>query len=139
MSEFEAVVICDDVRREMNGKDLLIGVYAGDIVTPIIPFQLVLSFWLEWHPPSLGRRDLYFRVTFADQTLGKVKIEATIGELTPTTVALPGLLIAGMNEGELLLEYSSDDREWTLLKKKMVRKGPVPSTIPAPLPAASGG
>lgn len=35
-----SVTICDDVRREDNGKEIHIGVYSGGIVVPVVPFIL---------------------------------------------------------------------------------------------------
>lgn len=33
-------VVCDDIRREDNGKLMLIGVYSGNVVLPHVPFTL---------------------------------------------------------------------------------------------------
>lgn len=35
-----SVIICDDVRKENNGKEILIGVYNEAVVVPTIPFVL---------------------------------------------------------------------------------------------------
>jgi hypothetical protein len=46
-----SIIICDDARREGNGKDILIGVYNGIIVFPRFPAglrQLVVRIEYEW-------------------------------------------------------------------------------------------
>jgi hypothetical protein len=37
------VVVCDDIRREDNGKEILIGVYSGGIIVPQFPVPLALA------------------------------------------------------------------------------------------------
>lgn len=41
---FQSVILCDDIRREDNGKLILIGVYTGDIVP--VEFPAFFSFRL---------------------------------------------------------------------------------------------
>jgi hypothetical protein len=46
-----SVIICDDVRREDNGKEILIGVYNGVILVPRFPSvlrQLIVRIEYEW-------------------------------------------------------------------------------------------
>lgn len=38
--KFVSLIMCDDCRREDNGKDILIGTYSGTMISPIIPFLL---------------------------------------------------------------------------------------------------
>jgi hypothetical protein len=38
--KIRSVIICDDVRREMSGKEILIGVYNDGMIFPAIPAQL---------------------------------------------------------------------------------------------------
>jgi hypothetical protein len=35
-----SVLICDDIRREDNGKEIYLGVYSGGIIVPFVPFIL---------------------------------------------------------------------------------------------------
>jgi hypothetical protein len=35
-----SLIMCDDCRREDNGKEIIIGVYTGAIITPDIPVML---------------------------------------------------------------------------------------------------
>jgi len=45
--EVKAVIICDDIRKEVNGKAILIGVFATDILVFKLPATIGLSFWFE--------------------------------------------------------------------------------------------
>lgn len=42
-----AVIICDDIRKEANGKAILIGVFAADILVFKLPATIGLSFWFD--------------------------------------------------------------------------------------------
>lgn len=41
------IVFCDDIRREDNGKAILIGVYTSDLIPGALPTNLLLSLWLD--------------------------------------------------------------------------------------------
>lgn len=121
-----SVIICDDARREDNGKDILIGVYSGDIIVPSFPAALGLSFWFEYSFDRPGVQDIKFRVVTDRGTelfgVGfKVQVEGQnqSGSFSVGPVAIPmtdpGVLSVQMQQGE-------DD--WSTLKSKIVRKGP---------------
>ena len=35
-----SLIMCDDCRKEDNGKDIIIGVYTGAMIAPVLPFVL---------------------------------------------------------------------------------------------------
>ena len=43
-----SAIFCDDIRREDNGKELLIGVYSGSLQVPILPAPVMLSVWVPF-------------------------------------------------------------------------------------------
>jgi hypothetical protein len=43
------LILCDEVRREDNGKLIVVGMYLGSILAPRIPFTMPrLSFFCKW-------------------------------------------------------------------------------------------
>ncbi|RUW98320.1 MAG: hypothetical protein EOS71_00390 [Mesorhizobium sp.] len=42
-----AVVFADDVRREVSGKDIIVGAFGGDIVVPALPAPVQLALWVQ--------------------------------------------------------------------------------------------
>jgi|SRR5271165_1920922 len=57
-----ALIICDDLRVELSGKQILIGVYAGDIIFPAFPAKLnQLIFRIEVRRDALNEQ-VNFRV-----------------------------------------------------------------------------
>lgn len=60
--KIEIVLVCDDVRRELSGKDILIGVYSGSIAFPILPAKMNVAFWITLRAPAPGTFTLSLRV-----------------------------------------------------------------------------
>jgi hypothetical protein len=38
-------IFCDDIRREFNGKDILIGVYSGGMILKQLPAPVAMAIW----------------------------------------------------------------------------------------------
>lgn len=63
---FLTAIVCDDLRREDNGKELLIGVYSGSILVGAFPQVLVLCFWVPLMIPASGKYEFEFRMRNTD-------------------------------------------------------------------------
>jgi hypothetical protein len=126
--EFTAVVMCDEVRRELTNKDIIIGAYAGYVLVTEFPAQISAAFWMEAQPSKLGESRIQFRI-FLD---GKEPVHATmmvvVHELEAFGIFLSGLQILVEAESEIHLEALDGD-EWKLLKRKKIKKGPVPQAL----------
>jgi hypothetical protein len=59
--EVKAVIVCDDVRVEANGKEILIGVY-HDVFVDRFPVQLQLTLWTEFQARETVKVPVKFRV-----------------------------------------------------------------------------
>jgi hypothetical protein len=57
-----AALVCDDWRREDNGKEILLGIYTGGIVVPQIPVALQICLWLYVQPPEPGVAQFDLRI-----------------------------------------------------------------------------
>ena len=72
--EFRAFLVCDDVRREISGKEILIGVYGDGLVVPSFPATIRnLVFRVTGVVRLESAGDLVFRLEDQD---GKAKGEA---------------------------------------------------------------
>jgi len=47
LPQFLQSVVCDEVRKEVTGKEILIGVYGDDIIVGAFPATLLLSLWVR--------------------------------------------------------------------------------------------
>jgi hypothetical protein len=125
--DVEAVVLCDDIRQEANGKYLLIGVYGSNIVVRGFPTDLRLAIWILAHPKALGRVRARIRVRGPQgSTLveGGMEIDVRDKE-TAAIMAIPGLPLQIQGAGRMRLEWAAnDDDDWTEIKSISVMQDP---------------
>lgn len=89
-------LICDDFRREDNGKLILIGVYVDTIVLPQLPFALPsISFFSFLESDRPGHWALDFKLTHLES--GKNLVEGHGG----AEVRKPGIVIAPLKFGPI--------------------------------------
>jgi hypothetical protein len=136
--KFTAVVLCDDIRREISNKDILIGVYSGDIVVPTFPAFINAAFWLEGVPETLGAHDLQLRVYLKDKPPVEMKVSINVSVLGPFGLTVPTLQILVEDETEIRFEFLDGDT-WSTLKRKKVIKGDVnqPFTVATASPSSA--
>src|SRR5215472_4088319 len=81
------VVFCDDIRREVTGKEILIGVYSGNLMVPRFPAAIVLATWVPFERVGndVGKIPVEFRMLNAtenNQTVGYGSIEVTTSDIS---------------------------------------------------------
>lgn len=119
---FEGVIVCDDVRREDNGKEILIGVYSGDITLPRLPANIRIFFWAMLYVEEGGEQ------TFNIRVLGPGEVQLIQGNFhallpdTPPEGSLPigPLLLQIQTAGQLSLQIKREGGEWETIKTKSV-------------------
>lgn len=55
-------LVCDDMRREDNGKEILIGIYSGGVLVHRYPAALTLAIWMQFEAFKTGEIKLAFRL-----------------------------------------------------------------------------
>lgn len=134
---FGAVIVCDEVRREENGKEILLGVYSGHIVVPTFPAKLRVAVWAEIFPDRFGKMAVWFRYRAGDASLPPIDGELEVLDLSgPISVALPTMEIAFQHATTLEIEASENNQVWQSLKTKKVIEGKVPGFYSSHLPQA---
>lgn len=134
-----AVIVCDDVRQEINGKQILIGVYTSDIITNNVGVTLYLTVWTEYTSDKAGNESVHFRFIYNKKAVAGVQINITVNDPGSITgLATPRLPLQIPSAGELIIEMSSDGKNWIEVKRKKVKIAPVAGTMPVSLiPAPS--
>jgi hypothetical protein len=122
------VVVCDEIRREITGKDFLIGVYSAGVVVPSFPAQLVLSFWIQFSADGvadslpleiklMGDGDLTFVHLQAILRIERIGLGAIgIGPL-PVILQIPTAL---------RLQLKQEGGDWVTVQEVAVEKGQGP-------------
>ena len=129
--KIETALICDEVRKEDNGKLIIVGLYATNIRFTVLPAAGVFTFLVIAQALKTGDHDVQFRVKLADTVLYESK-GGQIHARQPgrVLVPLPNIIIEADKEAMLTLEANTYQEGWELVSSVPVQ-GPdtnAPST-----------
>lgn len=125
-------IICDDIRREDNGKFILIGVYPEMIMLNMLPAQLILSIWMQFKMQILEKTTLEFEIK-GSALQEPITFTFEIGdenlfgkdEAVPLIVKLPfNIQAAG---GFTIYFRKKGDREWQAAQTIHIKRAITPS------------
>lgn len=120
-----SAVVCDDVRQEKNGKEILIGVYSGAITVHRIPSPpLPLRCWVNLKIQGPGTVKLGFRVRdHINKEIYQAEAEtATTDEIGTGSISFgPIVYVLSDPEGSLTIEYREGEGDWLNITTKSVR------------------
>lgn len=122
-----SVILCDDVRREDNGKDILIGVYTGDVLVPKFPISMSICLWLLMKTKGMGDFERSVRVLDpAGKIIAAGQFRATIGEKEEgfASFALTKMPLNIQSTGEIKFQWKSPGGRWKTLLTKNVQINP---------------
>src|SRR4051812_43720152 len=111
-------VLCDEIRKEDNGKLLLIGVYSGEILIDQVPTAIAFSAYMNLFLPG-GKSVVSMRLRSGDEI--SPKVELTAEGATPITLGIPTprIPITFKAEGVLQLEVQFNKTgDWQEVVKK---------------------
>ncbi len=122
------VIVCDDVRREMTGKDILIGVYPDGINAAQIPGVITLAFWAELIPTATGTLDVELQIELPDATKPvKVSLTANIEQIARFPAIIPPFPYSITTEGHVkLLARTLGADDWIEIKRVEILHRPAP-------------
>lgn len=123
MADFQIVsaVICDDIRREVNQKDILIGVYGADIIVSNLPFQIGLAFWMEFTTKKTDSVDVFVKIEAPNhQKSFEFSVNIEINEKQDSyVISIPPIQILVENPGKIrLLVKSKKELKYDIVKTK---------------------
>ncbi len=120
--KFDYAVLCDDVRRENTGKDILIGVYGGNVKVPAFPAVFAPVFWISMTAKNVGSYQVDFWIKYPGESDGH-KFEGgnvSINEVGSLGVYLPPIAVNFIAESPIALLGRIDNGEWeTIVEKKI--------------------
>jgi hypothetical protein len=123
----KTVVVCDQVRREDNGKEMLIGVYSAGILVAQLPAPLMLSFWIQFKSTDVGETAVLFRlmggedVKFAEMHIQMQLLRPGMGSMTIGPI---GIMLQVVTS--LTLQMKQGDQDWATIEEISVEKGDAP-------------
>ena len=122
------IIFCDDIRREDNGKDILIGVYSGNFVISQLPNPVTISVWVVFERPEfIGIKiPMEFRLldASANRAMGYGTLELDLKQPAKTGVlALRGLSMMLSHPGDYLFQLKQYDEPWETVGTLTVEVG----------------
>ena len=118
-----SAVVCDEVRRETDGKDIIIGAYGGDILVGVFPTPLVLSLWISLETPGAGDIKADIRIVNSKkEVLAEVKGIMTLdGRSQRSSLFTPRLRFSVDKSTELRFQFRIGDGRWKTVVSRNVR------------------
>jgi hypothetical protein len=127
-------LFCDDIRNETNGKQILIGVYTGDILISQFPAVISISVWVAFERinEESGELPIEFRVINTQGTslgYGSAKLYLT-SDLHDGVITLQGLPLQLTQPDRLTFQLKQADDPWESIRSTLVRSPPTSATGP---------
>jgi len=132
--QFNAVLVCEDVRKEQNNKEILIGVYGSDIHVSALPSNIFLSFWMEVTSTVKGPFQLVLRVQAPNpDEKFEIRMDGDAYEArSQFTFHTPPVPYPIDREGDLkLFAKAPGSDKFELIKVKKVRYVPAFMSVPS--------
>jgi hypothetical protein len=124
----EVSLLCDDVRREITGKDIIIGVYGDEMTVQSLPITLVLSLFIRARFPEKNTNyEIEFRVLgSAGQPLVPAAKATVNSQQGPTsTISMVGIPLQIQSEGKVQFQWRPKGIDWTTLAQIEIKQGNV--------------
>lgn len=128
-------ILCEDVRREVNGKHTIVGAVSEGLNIASFPGQIRVAVYLELALVNAGEHSLYIRLSYSK--VAPVVIQVDLQTETKNTVAgigVPSFNLPVTAPGWIVLEISEDEQKWRRVLRRPVGVGPIPfpSVLPPP-------
>src|SRR5690348_11328478 len=104
--------LCDDVRREDNGKLLFIGIYGRNIVIRRTPANLTLRMAVWVDAPNSLEGKLLFRCFVDDKKVSEGEGELRIDGAGLTIINVGPLVFQTKGSAALSVDLKFEDEEW---------------------------
>lgn len=135
MMEFDVLnsLACDDARREMNGKEILIGVYPGNITVLTLPATINCCFWMEILPKLTGNLIIDAKIELNGKGVAQMKIEAVVQKAKESFgLATPQMNFTVMEDSEVKLHVRAVNQvKWKFIRKMKISYTPASIFTPA--------
>lgn len=113
------VVLCEDIRREVNGKDILIGVYGGNIEVAHFPATISIAYWMNMVPAAIGDLSISFRVSLLGKKPFGLTLKGHANSTDESSLSLPSIVVEVEEKNTLILEMKTSEG-WKKIKEKHV-------------------
>lgn len=124
--EFRNIVFADDVRREVTGKDIIVGAFGGDIVVGGFPSRMVFCLWISMRARIVGEFRLEIQVLGPSGiTISSMSSDIVVEKKDNNAVfVLGGIETELQQEGNIVIRARTNNSEWEEVYSIGVRRAP---------------
>ena len=116
-------IICDEVRKEDNGKHLLLGVYPRDVLVNDIPTIISLVLWMQLYMDRNGQFDIELQIRKDKSIISRYEATMSVKDhLLPQTFTLPQAPIKIDGECTLSIQIREKNKRWKKVREIPVKK-----------------
>ena len=106
---FRYALLCDDVRREDNGKLIIIGMYGGDIALPMLPSSIFASLVAAFDASEKQSEKINLTVTLNAKPMVAGDISVEIAGAGLAHIILPSIPLNFDKEGTMVVTLKTTD------------------------------
>jgi hypothetical protein len=116
-------IVCDDIRQERSGKDILIGVYVTAIVVPKFPWRGILSLYLLTTWEGEGNVKIEIRIMNPDgEPAGSITGNAqAVHQGRRSAFIFRGVVCSAIKEGPYDFQWRMNDGDWNSIQKTYIQ------------------
>lgn len=125
--DFEVLnaILCEDARKDKSEKDILVGVFSGNIFVNQFPANVPLVVWLNVRVRGAGKDTIEVKLsgpTKKKSLTGTFQLEKKESDTYETlSVATPAAIVPIERPGELKFQIKQPNGRWkTIISKKVL-------------------
>jgi hypothetical protein len=116
-------IVCDQVRREDNGKLLIIGAYGHSIDVSALPVNLMLTLVIgTWSKKPVTDYPIEVRASFSGEPIHSGSGTIALKEAGSDLLILPNIFVSASRAGELEFKAKLGADRWKVITTIPVRE-----------------
>ena len=128
----QAALACEDLRTEMNGKWMAVGICGPELSVPAFPAAFNLRFVAIVDISAAGSASFSFRLLDAEKKI-IMSIKGSIDAMQAVKgIFLPigGAVVSLQSPGEIVLQFETGIGKWRTIQSWYVRLQPLSEVLP---------
>ena len=116
--------LCDDIRRENNGKLIAIGIFSKKILVNNFPCGLIVHALVNIVFDAVGDTVFKIRLTVDGQMRSEAEVGARVESVGADWVPIPLGLITFERPSRIALSYLTNNSKWKVFHEIPIEHGP---------------
>lgn len=114
-------ILCEDCRVERSGKNILLGIFVGDVLVTQFPAALVVMFWIQIDGLKAGDHNFEFRVKLENKIIAEASFSAGLKTNGLMTLPIGPIPLEFIKGGKLKFDIKKSEGKWQNAVEKEIR------------------